>query len=61
MYDREDIRQPYIVCCSSYTDEAFSSKVYQAGVDNFIAKPAEQATITNLVNLAFSFILQKLH
>ena len=59
LYDEEDIRQPYIVCCSSYTDESFANRAFLSGSDNFYAKPIDAATLIQLVNISFSLLLPK--
>ena len=33
------VKQPYICCCSAYTESSFQVKAINAGMDNFIVKP----------------------
>ena len=33
------VEQPYICCCSAYTESSFQVKAINAGMDDFIVKP----------------------
>jgi len=41
--------QPYIVCCSAYTDEAFIEEAYAVGMDKFFTKPVIAKPLIDLV------------
>ena len=41
--------QPYIVCCSAYTDDIFIEEAYAVGMDKFYTKPVNAGQLIDLV------------
>ena len=42
------LAQPYICCCSSYSEETFVDQAYTAGMDNFLTKPVNSTELNEL-------------
>lgn len=63
LLDRENIVQPYICCCTSYTSSAFYDKAFEAGMDQYQKKPLSYEGITNITGeiLGKGAQLQALH
>ena len=46
----QEIAQPFICCCSAYSDESFFEKAFSAGMDKYLVKPVSAEEIINLVS-----------
>ena len=46
----KDIAQPFICCCSAYSDESFFEKAFASGMDKYLVKPVGSEEILNLVS-----------
>lgn len=54
LIDEAGLPQPYICCCSAYTSESYKRKALEAGMDNFVTKPLDNATVLAIVARANS-------
>ena len=44
------LSQPFICCCSAYTEDSFKQKALQAGMNDYLTKPVTQERLASIVN-----------
>ena len=47
--DSVGLPQPYICCCSAYTDETYKKQAIDSGMDDFLNKPVAEERIQELL------------
>ena len=46
MIGEANLEQPYICCCTAYTEESFKNKAFEAGMDDFLTKPVKHSNLS---------------
>ena len=46
--------QPYICCCSAYTEDNFIEEAYESGMDKYITKPVNANNLLDAVKLVLN-------
>ena len=49
MLDEAEVKQPYICCCTAYTDESFMREAFASGMDSFQTKPVSAVMIEKFI------------
>ena len=47
--DEAEIKQPYICCCTAYSEASFKREAFASGMDNFITKPVKVDELEELI------------
>ena len=46
------ITQPYICCCTAYSEDSYMQEAVDSGMDNFLTKPVTKKNLKKLIDRA---------
>jgi len=49
LYRTQKVEKPFIVCLTAFTEKIFEEKARQAGIDEFISKPINNAKLKKMM------------
>lgn len=44
-----NLEEPFIVCCTAYTEQGFVEEAHRAGMNTFLSKPVTEPQVQSLI------------